>query len=162
MMKKSVGPKVVDLLSKKFEEEEFKTLFLIDVTTNEKSGFIRVYLDGDQGVKFSDCQKISRYLESFLDEDPEMDEQYTLEVSSPGVKRPLEVLRQYPQHIGRILKVTWMDDKTDEFRLVDVKDQIIVIESMPSKKQIKKGAKPELIEVALKEIKEALVKISFK
>ena len=113
MLKKSVKPKVIDLLSKKFEEEAFASLFIVDVTMNEKSGFIRVYLDGDTGVKFSDCQKISRYLESFLDEDPEMDETYTLEVSSPGVKRPLTFVRQFPQHIGRIFKVSFNDGGKD-------------------------------------------------
>ena len=162
MLKKSVKPKVVDLLSKKFEEEEFNTLFMIDVTTNEKSGFIRVYLDGDQGVKFSDCQKISRYLESYLDEDPDMDEKYTLEVSSPGVKRPLEVIRQYPQHVGRTLKVTWVDENSGEYNLVEVKDQTVVLQTMPTKKEMKKGAKQEIIETALDAIKEAVVKISFK
>lgn len=158
-MKKSVKPRIVELLSKKFEEPEFESLFLIDVTSNEKSAFVRVYIDGDQGVKFSDCQQISRYLESFLDEDDEISDAYTLEVSSPGVKRPLVQLRQYAQHVGRTLKITLLDSTTKTLKLLSVEDQVLKLETIPGKK--KKDKKIELVDLRFDEIKEAIVKISF-
>ena len=160
MLKKSTKPKVVQLLSKKFEEEEFSTLFLIDVTVNEKSGFIRVYLDGDEGVKFSDCQKISRYLESFLDEDVEMSETYTLEVSSPGIKRSLSNLRQFPQHVGRTFSLTLIEGKSQDVKLTKVENGELHFETVPPKKK-KKDFVIETIHTTFERIKEAVVKISF-
>ncbi len=161
MLKKSVKLKVLDLLSKKFEEEEFASLFLVDVTSNEKSEFIRIYIDGDQGVRFSDCQQISRYLESFLDEDPGVGDSYTLEVSSPGVKRPLDNMRQFPQHTGRTFKVRWLDDKLSELKLVDVQGECLIFETIISKKKKSKNKTQERVETDLTKIKEAVVKLSF-
>ena len=162
MLKKSIKPKILDLLSKKFEEEAFASLFVIDVTTNDKSGFIRVYLDGDAGVKFSDCQKISRYLESYLDEEAGIMENYTLEVSSPGIKRSLENIRQYPQHIGRVFKVIPTEENAKDLnvKLIAVEEEKLRFETLPPKKK-KKGSEKEIIELGLDEIKEAVVKISF-
>ncbi len=156
-MKKSVKAWIKELLSKKFDEKEFQSLFLIDVTAHEKSSFIRVYIDGDQGVKFSDCQHISRYLESYLDESGDLSDNYTLEVSSPGVKRPLEKIRQYPQHIGRTLKVTFEDGTNKTLKLLGVEQNELIFESLPSKekKEIKE------IKTSFDNIKEAVVKISF-
>lgn len=157
-MKKHVKTHIIDLLAKKFAEEAYASLFLIDVTTNEKSQFIRVYIDGDAGVKFSDCQHISRYLEEYLDENPDVGEKYTLEVSSPGVKRPLQQLRQYPQHIGRTLKVKWKDGSTDSVKLLGIENETILLETLPDKKK-KKEIKQ--FSSTLEEIDEAVVKISF-
>ncbi len=156
-MKKSVKPKIIDLLSKKFEEEEYKKLFLIDVTTNPKSNFVRVYIDGDSGVQFDDCRRISRYLEGFLDEDDEISETYTLEVSSPGVKRPLTMLRQFPQHKNRLFKLKMIDGKNLNVRFLEIVNEELVFETIPSKK----NKETEIIKTTLSEIDEALVKISF-
>ena len=162
MLKKSVKTNITSLLSKKFEEEEFQHLFLIDVTVNERSGFIRVYLDGDHGVKFEDCQRMSRYLEEYLDADEDVDEKYTLEVSSPGVKRPLVNIRQYPQHIGRILVVTWKENGTESLLLKKVSESEVEFETLPAKKKKKKPAKEiRTFTASFDSIKEAIVKISF-
>lgn len=157
-VKKHVKTHIVDLLEKKFAEEAYASLFLIDVTTNEKSQFIRVYIDGDQGVKFSDCQHISRYLEEYLDENPDVGEKYTLEVSSPGVKRPLQQLRQYAQHVGRTLKIKWKDGTNTSAKLVSIDGETILLETLPDKKKKKEI---EQFSTTLEEIDEALVKISF-
>jgi len=157
-MKKSVKNLVVELLSKKFDEPEFNHIFLVDVTANQKAGFLRIYIDGDSGVTFSDCQTISRYIESYLDESDDIREDYTLEVSSPGVKRPLELLRQYPQHIGRSLKVDFIDKKSATLKLVEVNGKELVFETIPKKKKIEVERKT----VAFDEIKESTVKLSFK
>lgn len=162
MLKKSIRAKVTDLLEKKLAEPDFDHLFLIDLTANEKSGLIRIYIDGDRGVAFSDCQKLSRYLESFLDEDDEVGDRYTLEVSSPGVKRPLVELRQFPQHVGRTLEVSWKDGKSEKLKLIDVGNSELTFETIPGKKK-KKKKKVEVrtIKTALDKIEKAVVKISF-
>ena len=160
MLKKTVKTKVFDQLQQMFNQDDFSSLFLIDITCNEKSGLIRVYIDGDDGVRFSDCQAISRYLEADLDSDPEVSDRYVLEVSSPGVKRSLKHFRQYPQHIGRTFKVTSLDGQAQNLKLVGVKKENLIFETIAKKN--KKNRNPETIEKNIDEIKEAVVKISFK
>ncbi|MCL4151179.1 UNVERIFIED_CONTAM: hypothetical protein GTU68_017368 [Idotea baltica] len=103
---------------------------------------------------------MSRYLESFLDEDPEMSETYTLEVSSPGIKRALSNLRQFPQHIGRTMKLSLNDEKSKDMKLIKIEGETLFFESVPPKKK-KKDFKLETIETTLDNISEAVVKISF-
>ena len=55
----------------------------------------------DQGVTLDDCARVSRELESFLDEKDDMSERYVLEVSSPGVERPLVKRSDYERFAGR-------------------------------------------------------------
>ena len=55
----------------------------------------------DQAVTLDDCARVSRELENFLDEKEGMSERYVLEVSSPGVERPLVKRRDYERFAGR-------------------------------------------------------------
>ena len=70
---------------------------------------ITVFFDGDNNISISDCQKLSRFIESLLDIDyPD----YQLTVSSSGMDRPIKLLRQYKSRIGRELDViTYSGDK---------------------------------------------------
>jgi ribosome maturation factor RimP len=55
----------------------------------------------EQGVSLEDCARVSRELESFLDQKEDIGERYVLEVSSPGVERPLVKRRDYERFAGR-------------------------------------------------------------
>jgi ribosome maturation factor RimP len=55
----------------------------------------------DQAVTLEDCARVSRELESFLDAKEDLGERYVLEVSSPGVERPLVKRRDYERFAGR-------------------------------------------------------------
>ncbi|TRZ46383.1 ribosome assembly cofactor RimP [Robertkochia solimangrovi] len=92
--------KVIELLDRAFEERE--DLFLIDfsITPDNK---IRVIIDGDTGVSLNDCIFVSRQVEHNLDRE---EEDFSLEVSSPGATEPLQHQRQYLKNIGRTLKVS--------------------------------------------------------
>lgn len=62
---------------------------------------VRLYIDKDGGVTVDDCADVSRQVSAILDvEDPIMDK-YNLEVSSPGLDRPLFTLEQYERFIGK-------------------------------------------------------------
>jgi ribosome maturation factor RimP len=66
---------------------------------------VRIYIDSPDGITVDDCAKVSRQVSSVFDvEDPIMGE-YTLEVSSPGMDRPLFKLEQYRQYIGEKVKI---------------------------------------------------------
>jgi ribosome maturation factor RimP len=67
---------------------------------------LRVVVDSDQGVSLDDAAAISRQLSAALDSTPVMgDFPYTLEVSSPGVDRPLTDPRHWRRTVGRLVKV---------------------------------------------------------
>ena len=71
---------------------------------------LRVRIDREDsvpghGVTLDDCARVSRELESYLDADPELPERYVLEVSSPGIERPLVRARDYERFAGRPVAV---------------------------------------------------------
>lgn len=66
---------------------------------------LRIYIDKVNGVTVDDCSKVSRQVSGMLDvEDPFMG-RYSLEVSSPGVNRPLFTLAHYEKYIGCQVKI---------------------------------------------------------
>lgn len=154
--------KIYDLLEEKFAEEEFTDCFLIELKLHANHK-LEVFIDSDTGVTFDRCQKISRYLEAHLDEEGWLGDSYTLEVSSPGVSRPLQLPRQYPKHIGRKLKVRMEDGSELEGPLLEVTADHIVLEHRvvqvegKKKKHIKVSS-----EIPYSAIKGALVQVSFK
>lgn len=62
--------------------------------------------DVRSGVTVEDCVRVSRYMEAYLDADARVPESYSLEVSSPGVERPLKKERHVEQALGRLVQVT--------------------------------------------------------
>ncbi|CAN5837600.1 ribosome maturation factor RimP [soil metagenome] len=60
---------------------------------------------GADGVSVDDCSRVSRALEERLDESPDLSERYVLEVSSPGVERPLVRSRDFERFAGREISV---------------------------------------------------------
>lgn len=70
-----------------------------------KHSILRVFIEGKEGISVDDCAEVSRQVSSILDvEDPIKDE-YTLEVSSPGMDRILFKPEQYPDYLGQQLSV---------------------------------------------------------
>ncbi len=132
-----VEAKINDLLDRKFTEEDFTNFFLIDIQVlpNNK---VQVFLDKDEGITFSDCRRISRYLEEYIDEEGWLGEHYVLEVSSPGLDRPLKLARQYPNQIGRKLEVKIEGGEMKTGVLKSVGAEGIVLEEKVRKKEGKK------------------------
>jgi ribosome maturation factor RimP len=76
---------------------------------------LRVIIDADGGVSLDDIALASRELSSRLDRADEMgDDPYTLEVSSPGVDRPLTLPRHWRRNIGRLVVTSASDGDADE------------------------------------------------
>ena len=154
--------KIYDLLEEKFEEEEFTDCFLIELKLHANNK-LEVFIDSDTGITFDRCRKISRYLETYLDESGWLGERYTLEVSSPGVGRPLQLLRQYPKHIGRKLKVKLKDGSELEGTLTEVSEEQISLERRVVERQGKKKKHLKVnTDVPFDDIEGSLVQISFK
>ena len=66
---------------------------------------LRVVVDADDGVSVGDCERISRELSMVLDVEDFSRRPYALEVSSPGVDRPLRTERDFRRNLGRSVRV---------------------------------------------------------
>ncbi len=134
--------------------------FVVDVVISARKGpkKVLVILDGDQGVSIDDCANISRALSKLLDEAGYFEDNYTLEVSTPGVDHPLKFARQYGKHTGRRLKVKTAE-RTIEGKLESVTDEGIVLSE-----ETGTGKKKEIITTAIifSQIEKAFVLVSFK
>jgi len=140
------------------EKEE---IFLVDVNVKGKSGNqkIQVFMDGDYAIDVDECSKISRKLADKLEERNIIEGRYVIEVSSPGIDRPLKFSRQYPKHIGRELEVSTIDKKKYQGVLLDVAHDEIEL-SIKSKK-IRKELKSESLKLPFTEIDKAKVILRF-
>lgn len=149
----AVKDKINQLLKEKFSEEDFGDCFVVDITIS-KSNRVQVYVDCESGVNLVTCTKLSRHLEAWLDESLTLGAKYTLEVSSPGVDRPL-IKRQYPKNVGRKIKVKTKDGQITKGVLLVVKEEFIKIEVPKGKKEVKE------IEIGFGEIEESKIIVSF-
>ena len=86
-------------------------LFVVQVTVSgaENSMKVSVEIDGDNGISIDQCAKLSRELGTELEEIELFSLPYRLEVSSPGIDKPLRLKRQYDKNIGRDVKVILTD-----------------------------------------------------
>lgn len=74
----------------------------------------RLFIEKEGGITLDDCSAVSRELSDILDVEDFMPERYTLEVSSPGVCRPLKKLADYQRFVGSLVKVKTFDTLTDD------------------------------------------------
>ena len=134
--------------------------FVVDlqIKTVKEVAKITVLLDGDTGVGIDTCVSVSRHVSSKLDEIEEIAEKYSIDVSSPGVDFPMRLVRQYPQHIGRTLKITLKDATIIEGKLLDFAEDT---QSLSIQNIVKKKEQAPII-VPFDTIKEAFVVVSFK
>ena len=83
------------------EEVLSDDMFIVDITVGTANQIL-VSVDSDAGISVGECVQISRHVEGSLDREVE---DFSLEVSSPGLSTPLKVLRQYLKNIGREVEV---------------------------------------------------------
>ena len=144
-------------------DPEFAQLFLVELNVLV-TGRIEVFVDGDTGVDLGACQRISRALEARLDESQLLGERYTLEVSSPGTRRPMTLPRQFGKHIGRTLAVDVDDERAVKGRLEAVTpDGITLSEEVVTRDVRNKKVKQTLThDLPFGSFRGATVEVSFK
>lgn len=154
--------RITTLLEQKFQEEEWQDCFIVEVKHHTVNQKLDIFIDSDTGITFSKCRQISRYLEEYLDTHLWLGEKYTLEVSSPGVSRPLILPRQYKKNIGRKLEVKLKEGSKQEGTLAQVQQDAITLEA---KVRIKEGKKKKTVlqstRIPFEDIAQTKVKISF-
>jgi len=109
-------------------EEEY---FIVEVSDSGSGGRqkITVLIDGDNGITIEKCAEVSRKLGNEIEKQELIDQNFILEVSSPGADSPLKFLRQYKKNIGRKLKVQLEDENSLSGTLMGVNEDSIVIEA---------------------------------
>lgn len=80
-------------------------LWGLEYLTQGRFTTLRIFIDGPNGVSLDDCEKVSRQISSVLDVEDPIDGEYTLEVSSPGLDRPLYNQAQYARYIGETVSL---------------------------------------------------------
>lgn len=70
-----------------------------------RGGVLRLYIDSDKGVTLDDCSRVSYQVSAMLDVEDPIQGHYTLEVSSPGLDRPLFEVAHYQKQIGNRIKL---------------------------------------------------------
>lgn len=113
------------------EEHGFE---LVDVEYVKEGGtwYLRAYIDKPGGINVDDCEVVSRRLSDILDEKDYIEEAYILEVSSPGLGRPLKKEKDFKRSLGEEVDVRTyrMIEKQKEFTglLKDYDDATVTIE----------------------------------
>ena len=156
MPQADVKHKLDVLIRSAFDEGRCGEHFLVDLEISP-SGQVSAFVDGDEGLSLDDCVKISRTLQAILDAEPDVAEQYALEVSSPGVSRPLKLIRQYPKHVGRTLRLELADGRKLEGVLTAVGPDMLALD-IPGKT---KKAPAERLEVPFDTVTGAFVVVKF-
>lgn len=116
-------------------------LELVDVEyVREKDWFLRVYINKEGGVGIDDCAAISSRLTKLLDEKDPIKEKYYLEVSSPGIDRPLKKDKDFLANYGKKVDLQFfapMDGKKQwTFTLVSHTDDAVVVSDGKEEKNI--------------------------
>jgi len=97
--------KLNDLLQPLVEDLGYEFVGL-EYSNNPKNSVLRIYIDHDNGVGIDDCETVSRETAALLDVKDPIRSQYNLEVSSPGLDRPLFTAAHYQQFVGEIAQIT--------------------------------------------------------
>ncbi len=157
-----IEEQIKEWLLSKFEEPEYSDCFLIELSISPTK-LVDIIIDADDGVKFEQCQRISRHIENLIDTEGLLGEEYTLEVGSPGISRSLKLARQYPRNVGRTLEVVDTEGVKTTGVLTEVDAEKITIEYEEVRKEGKKKIKETLTrKVPFEKIKSAFVQVSFK
>jgi len=96
--------KLTDLLRPAVEETG-KTLLGIEYISAGNNSILRLFVDHENGINVDDCAEVSRQVGALLDVEDPISSEYSLEVSSPGVDRPLFELAHFQAVIGETVNV---------------------------------------------------------
>jgi len=147
-----IGEKVNSLLA------SHPSHFLVEVRIKPTNN-VKVFIDGDEGVKLSNLIDYNRRLYKQLEESgmyPDGD--FSLEVSSPGLDEPLKLFRQYKKNVGRFVDIMLVDGSKKEGKLVDTTEDGVVVET-----ETGKGKKKEIKQesVLFDQIKNTKIQVKF-
>jgi len=77
----------------------------IEYKSESRQMILRIFIDREGGVTLDDCAAVSKELSALLDVEDVIPGKFTLEVSSPGLNRPLKSLSDYDRYTGKLVKI---------------------------------------------------------
>ena len=127
----------------------------VNIVSPGQHRIVTVIVDGESGLNLDQVTVASKLVSELLDEAPFMGETpFTLEVTSPGIDRPLTLPRHFAKNVDRLLKVTKNDGVVVTGRIRSNTENDVTLE-VAEKKEVKE------VTVALADIKRATVEIEF-
>ena len=127
----------------------------VHVATPGSHRIVTCIVDGDASLNLDQVTSVSRVISELLDEAPFMGETpFTLEVTSPGVDRPLTQPRHFAKNVDRLLKVIKLDGSEVTGRILSNTDKDVTLTVMVKKETLEQT-------ISLADIKRAVVEIEF-
>lgn len=133
-------------------------VFLVEVRIKPTNN-VKVFLDADNGISIDRLVQFNRRLyKEFEEEQVFPNNDFSLEISSPGLDEPLKLNRQYKKNIGRFVEVLQTDGAKAEGKLISAEDDQVVVEEEKGK-----GKKKETIQhiIPFTNIKTTKIQIKF-
>lgn len=149
-----IAGKITESLTAAVTEAGF---FLEDVTVTSlgKRRVVTCVIDGEENLNLDEVTLVSKQISEILDEAAFMGETpFTLEVTSPGIDRPLTHVRHWRKNLTRLVKATMVNGEVIAGRIDAVHDESVCV-LVQVKREVHK------VEVPYAEIKRAIVEIEF-
>lgn len=115
----------------------------LEIRGSRERRIVEIFVDKPDGISLDECGEVSNSLGEMLEEMNAFPAAYRLEVSSPGVERPLQYIWQYARNIGRLLVAELADGKSLKGRISAVEGEMITLER-PAKHGSKSGKQPKV------------------
>jgi len=100
----SLEERLTEMLAPSVEDLGYE-LVGIEYVRAGKHSTLRIYIDQEEGILVDDCAAVSRQVSAIMDVEDPITNEYTLEVSSPGMERPLFNAAQYAAFVGEEVKI---------------------------------------------------------
>jgi len=146
---------------KEWGEEFCKEHNLFLVKVEQAAGAIEVYADGMENITIEQCGRLSRYIQTKLDEESEdVLTKFSFNVSSPGMSNPLLHPFQYKKRMGKKLEILTNEGMEIEGEVKDVSDtHVTILQVIPKNKKTKEEEKTINHILDYTQIKKALIPI---
>jgi len=105
----------------------------IEYKPHPTNGLLRIYIDGPNGIQLEDCQAVSRQISGVLDVEDPIPGQFNLEISSPGMDRPLRKPEDFERFSGETIRIkltvpTLEGQRNFTGKLVGIQNDEVVLE----------------------------------
>lgn len=151
---------VIELIKSWGQEFLPETVYVVEVDFKPGSKKLSVFLDSDEALTIEQCRQFNKIISEKLDELDFSEQAYTLEVSSPGVDKPLRLFRQYHKHIGRELQIKLNSQTIILGKLLSIEAEVLNI-LLKDPKKAYQSKTPSEKSIHFSDIEEAKVMVSF-
>ncbi len=124
--------------------------FIVDINVSNNNEKIRIFLDKFSGnITLNECEQLHRMIYPEIEQ---LQENFSLEVSSPGLSSPLKVWQQFRKNIGQKIKVLTDENQSFEAVILDADNEKILLQKIKNKQEIP---------MTYNQIKKAFLKLEF-